>query len=281
MLDMTRSAKSTAAGSRPATNRSGAALIEALQTSPYREVEIETRHAPSRPMSEAEIAAAAAADPDARPISQAEFGSVRRAPRVKTLRRALRLTQEEFAVRFQIPLRTLRDWEQGRSEPDQPANAYLRAIAGDAPAVQRALETGFKGQLQTIDSDRKTLRLTKVDGATRQTDAAIEAFWRGDFDVAITLAGAAEGMLNRQGGHLFSYFLDSPKTSGVEKKEWVRTLNEERDWLKHDGPSHAPVLELEREHAAIVIARAASKLEKWSRQMERFRDWLCKNIENL
>ena len=26
--------------------------------------------------------------------------------------------QEEFAARFRIPLGTLRDWEQGRSEPD-------------------------------------------------------------------------------------------------------------------------------------------------------------------
>jgi DNA-binding XRE family transcriptional regulator len=39
---------------------------------------------------------------------------------IKTLRRALALTQEEFAARFRIPLGTLRDWEQGRSEPDQP-----------------------------------------------------------------------------------------------------------------------------------------------------------------
>ena len=73
-------------------------------------------------------------------MSEAEFRSARRVPRVKTLRRALGLTQEEFASRFRIPLGTLRDWEQGRSEPDQPAKAYLRAIAGDAAAVQRALK---------------------------------------------------------------------------------------------------------------------------------------------
>jgi putative transcriptional regulator len=96
--------------------------------------------APMRPMSEAEIASAAAADPDAQPMSDAEFRSARRVASVKTLRRALGLTQEEFASRFRIPIGTLRDWEQGRSEPDQPAKAYLRAIAGDAAAVQRALE---------------------------------------------------------------------------------------------------------------------------------------------
>ena len=66
---------------------------------------------------------------------------MRRVPRVKTLRRALRLTQEEFAARYQIPLGTLRDWEQQRAEPDQPARAYLKAIAGDPEGVHRALQS--------------------------------------------------------------------------------------------------------------------------------------------
>jgi putative transcriptional regulator len=49
------------------------------------------------------------------------------------------LTQEEFAVRYHIPLGTLRDWEQGRCEPDQPARAYLTVIAHDPEGVKRAL----------------------------------------------------------------------------------------------------------------------------------------------
>lgn len=90
-------------------------------------------------MTDAEIEAAAAADPDARPMTPEELRSARRVPRVKTLRRALRLTQEEFAARYHIPLGTLRDWEQGRCEPDQPARAYLRVIAGDPDGVSRML----------------------------------------------------------------------------------------------------------------------------------------------
>jgi len=97
---------------------------------------------PMRPMTDAEIAAAAAADPDSRPMTPEELRTARRVPRVKTLRRALGMTQEEFAMRYHIPLGTLRDWEQGRSEPDQPAKAYLRAIAGDPAAVLHALEIG-------------------------------------------------------------------------------------------------------------------------------------------
>jgi putative transcriptional regulator len=95
--------------------------------------------APMRPMAEAEIAAAAQADPDARPMTEAELGKARRVPRVKTLRRALGLTQEEFATRYHVPLGTLRDWEQRRTEPDQPARAYLTVIAHDPDGVRRAL----------------------------------------------------------------------------------------------------------------------------------------------
>ena len=92
------------------------------------------------PMTEAEIEAAAWADPDARPFTPEERAKVRRVPRIKTLRRALGLTQEEFAARYHIPVGTLRDWEQGRSEPDQPARAYLHVIASDPEGVRQALK---------------------------------------------------------------------------------------------------------------------------------------------
>jgi putative transcriptional regulator len=84
------------------------------------------------------IESAARADPDARPLEDDDFARLRRTPQAKVIRRALRLTQEEFAVRFGIPLGTLRDWEQGRTVPDQPARAYLKAIASDPEAVARA-----------------------------------------------------------------------------------------------------------------------------------------------
>jgi putative transcriptional regulator len=96
---------------------------------------------PMRPMTDAEIEAAAAADPDARPMTSEQLEAARRVPRVRTLRRALGLTQEEFAARFHIPLGTLRDWEQGRTEPDQPTRAYLQVIAHDPDGVFRALQS--------------------------------------------------------------------------------------------------------------------------------------------
>ncbi len=91
-------------------------------------------------MTERNRHAAAVADPDAQPLTAERLAGMKQTPRAKIIRRALGLTQEEFAGRFQIPLGTLRDWEQGAAQPDQTARAYLRAIAGDANAVKRALE---------------------------------------------------------------------------------------------------------------------------------------------
>ena len=84
--------------------------------------------------------AAAMAAPDCKPIREEDLARMPLVPRTITMRRALRRTQEEFATRFHIPLGTLRDWEQGRKEPDAAARAYLRVIAREPEAVLRALE---------------------------------------------------------------------------------------------------------------------------------------------
>ena len=85
------------------------------------------------------IEKAAAADPDAQPLTEANRQSMKRTPQTKVIRRALELTQEEFSARYRIPLGTLRDWEQGRAEPDQPSRAYLTVIARDPEHVNRML----------------------------------------------------------------------------------------------------------------------------------------------
>jgi putative transcriptional regulator len=92
-------------------------------------------------LTEEEINAAALTDPDNPPLTPEREKHLKRVPRVKVMRRALKLTQEEFAARFRIPLGTLRDWEQGKTEPDQAARAYLRVIARNPKAVLEALET--------------------------------------------------------------------------------------------------------------------------------------------
>jgi putative transcriptional regulator len=101
-----------------------------------------TKHDWSRTdeMTDRERHAAALKDPDAQPLTEASLARMRLVPRTKTMRRALGLTQEAFAMRYHIPLGTLRDWEQGRSEPDQTARAYLTVIAHDPENVSRAFE---------------------------------------------------------------------------------------------------------------------------------------------
>jgi putative transcriptional regulator len=116
--------------------RSDGELVRVASDGTEKVIQVE----PFTQMTPAEIEAAAASDPDNPPLTDEQLAKMRRLPRVKTLRRALGLTQEEFAARYHIPLGTLRDWEQGRTEPDQPARAYLIVIARDPEGVRRALE---------------------------------------------------------------------------------------------------------------------------------------------
>jgi putative transcriptional regulator len=94
-----------------------------------------------KPMTDEAVEKAARADRDALPLTEADTMRMKRTPQAKIIRRALELTQEDFAARYQIPLGTLRDWEQGRSEPDQPARAYLKLIARAPEHVDRLLNT--------------------------------------------------------------------------------------------------------------------------------------------
>ena len=90
-------------------------------------------------MTEEQRHQAALSDPDARPLTEDDFRRMKRTPRAKIIRRALGLSQEDFAARYHIPIGTLRDWEQGRVEPDQAARAYLTVIARNPEAVREAL----------------------------------------------------------------------------------------------------------------------------------------------
>jgi len=92
-------------------------------------------------MSEAQRHQAALTDPDSPPASEAQLARARRVPTVGMLRKRLKLTQEEFAARFHLPLGTVRDWEQGAHKPDRAAQVLLTVIARDPEAVARALES--------------------------------------------------------------------------------------------------------------------------------------------
>jgi len=98
-------------------------------------------------MTDEDIDRQIAEDPDVAPVlSDREFA----AARVRTVRRKLKLTQAEFAARFRVPLGTLRDWEQGRREPDAPALALLQIIEREPAAATRALARDPQISMKTV-----------------------------------------------------------------------------------------------------------------------------------
>jgi putative transcriptional regulator len=57
---------------------------------------------------------------------------------VRALRERLRLTREQFAIRYGLEVETLRNWETGKREPDTTARSYLRAISNAPEDVEQA-----------------------------------------------------------------------------------------------------------------------------------------------
>jgi len=68
---------------------------------------------------------------------------------VRSLRERLGTSQEAFAQRYFIPLRTLQDWEQHRREPSEAVRVFLFAISTDPKGVERILRRGLNQQADT------------------------------------------------------------------------------------------------------------------------------------
>ena len=73
---------------------------------------------------------------------QAGFGKVHTSEQilVRSARAKTGLLQQAFADLIKTLVATLRDWEQGRKEPDAAARAYLTVIARNPKAVSDALQ---------------------------------------------------------------------------------------------------------------------------------------------
>ena len=80
-------------------------------------------------LTDAEITAAAAADPDCSPpMTPERLARVRQVAVVKFVRMKLAMSREAFAAAYAIPVDTITAWERHEAEPDDVALAYLRAI---------------------------------------------------------------------------------------------------------------------------------------------------------
>src|SRR5665213_3605713 len=58
---------------------------------------------------------------------------------VKKIRTRLGLSQESFAQTYGFALSAVRDWEQGRRQPERRARILLMRVAKEPEAVTRAL----------------------------------------------------------------------------------------------------------------------------------------------
>jgi putative transcriptional regulator len=58
---------------------------------------------------------------------------------VKAIRQQMGLSQSAFANRFGLSLYTLRNWEQGKRQPDPAARAYLTVIEKAPDIVTKVL----------------------------------------------------------------------------------------------------------------------------------------------
>ena len=58
-----------------------------------------------------------------------------REPNVRAIRRKSGLSQSQFAVLIGVNLRTLQNWEQGRTRPTGPARALLRIVEKNPKAM--------------------------------------------------------------------------------------------------------------------------------------------------
>ena len=58
---------------------------------------------------------------------------------VKAIRTATGKTQGAFAQAYRLPVGTVRDWEQGRRQPDSGSATLLKMIAADAEGVERII----------------------------------------------------------------------------------------------------------------------------------------------
>jgi len=75
-----------------------------------------------------------------KPVKRAIAHTVR-VPDIKAIRKNLNMSQSAFASAYNIPLATLKGWEQHRRRLDTTAIAYLRTIARFPQEVRLAQQT--------------------------------------------------------------------------------------------------------------------------------------------
>ncbi len=134
-----------------------------------------------------------------------------------------------------------------------------------------------------MDPPRTQLRLSKEIAALRHIEAAINFLSSGSFDLAITLCRRRGGNAGGYTSHLVvrEARRDFEKVADLGSKEWIASLNTERDWLKHETPGLPREMIFVRGQAAIMVARAVSRLPKGSPLTGEFATWFIDYLPEL
>ena len=59
---------------------------------------------------------------------------------VAAIRKRTGKTQDQFARAYHLPLGTVRDWEQSRSQPDAPARVLLSLIKAEPDTIEQLVQ---------------------------------------------------------------------------------------------------------------------------------------------
>ena len=91
-------------------------------------------------LTEEDVDHAIAGDPDVPDFGDPELAEHLRPipdPDVRLIRAELDMTQVQFARALDVPVATIRDWEQGRRRPSGPALTLLRLLERDPATMAR------------------------------------------------------------------------------------------------------------------------------------------------
>jgi hypothetical protein len=117
--------------------------------------------------------------------------------------------------------------------------------------------------------------VSKKQTCIRQLHAALDHLTSGDYECAITLAGAAEGQIAGRKTDDFWRIIKIVAAQGKRSlKETINELNQTRDWLKHPTRQLHDMRYIDEDEAILACLRASmqfiSVFRQQSPKMEKF-----------
>lgn len=138
------------------------------------------------------------------------------------------------------------------------------------------------------------MKVTKQQAAEINLDAAINAFFQGEWVPAIHLAGAAEEVLGRleeaNAGATIPDFLWTKTVhkelfENKQKQGYIKSLNFYRDWIKHINKEHPSEVEIQEPIVIVALMRAIHSHKTYTKQRRdsviKFLAWYQENKKRI